>query len=100
MFREYTEQKDHGFLMIAADKKYEEKFFYGKADMLDISPEHILGCKEFWKGSDKQLTQICDGRMAAKMEKLRALGFPDEEPEEEEDTAEDYVQEFKKRRLT
>ncbi len=82
MFRDYTEKVEHGFLAIVADKPYEEKFYHGKADLLDIKEDYILGCKEFWKGSEKQLESIRDGTMQKKYDLLKTLGDPPEDDDE------------------
>lgn len=76
MFREYCEKVKHGFLAVVADADYKEKFYYGKADLLPIDEKAIIGCPEFWKGSEKQLEQIKDGTMKRKFDMLASLGEP------------------------
>ena len=77
MFREYCEKIPHGFLAIVADKAYDDdKFYYGVADLLPVDINAIVGCPEFWKGSEKQLESIADGSMQAKFDKLKLLGEP------------------------
>lgn len=85
MFREYCEKVKHGFLAIVADAPYEEKFYYGKADVLPITFDHVFGCKEFWKGGEKQLRSIADGSMQEKYDMLAKLGDPPEEVEERDE---------------
>ncbi len=77
LFREYCEKVPHGFLAIVSDKGYDEdKFYHGVADLLPITIDHIVGCEEFWKGSEKQLEDIADGSMQEKFDKLKLLGEP------------------------
>lgn len=96
MFREYTEKRKHGFLMIDADKPYEEKFFHGKADVLPVNPEYIGGCPEYWHGSEKQLKRICDGSMHKDNERVKELAEPDSDEDDTQEEMDDYITQQKK----
>lgn len=78
MFREYTEEVPHGFLVIDNDPNipYEQKFYYGLAEELPVDLEHIVGCKESWKKDLKQLTEIGNGSMGKKIEAISQISKP------------------------
>ena len=77
LFREKCEKVKHGFLAIVSDKPYDEdKFYYGVAELLPVTLDQIVGCEEFWKGSEKQLRSIGDGSMQKKFDMLKLLGEP------------------------
>lgn len=80
MFHKYCGEVEHGFLAIVNDPNVppEKKFYYGKAEMIDVSLDSIIGCKEFWAGSEKQLEKIADGTLASQIEKIRVLSKPDD----------------------
>lgn len=48
----------------------EEKFFHGVAVPLDAKLEYIIGCPEYWAGSEKQLRDIMEGKFQ-KIEDIR-----------------------------
>lgn len=92
MMREYVEKVPHGFIAIVNDPNVplEDKFFYGLAEELPVSIDYIVGAKEYWMGSEKQLQEIADGEMRKKREKITKLSKPmgdegNKETEEEED---------------
>jgi len=62
LFAMATCQKNH-FLAIDNDPTIpiEDKFYTGKAEMLDEGPDWILGCKEAWRDNQKQLYAIQTG---------------------------------------
>jgi hypothetical protein len=78
MMREYVEKVPHGFIAIVNDPNIalEDKFFYGLAEETPVSIDYIVGAKEFWMGSEKQLQEIADGTMKKKREKIDKLSKP------------------------
>lgn len=74
LFYEAT-RKPHHFLAIVNDPNIplEKKFYTGKAEFLDAEPQYILGCKEFWKGSEKQMEAIANGTMKRQIEATSEL---------------------------
>lgn len=57
--------QEHGFICINNDPncKEHEKFFKGKADILDAKIDYIIGCQQYWQESLPQLRDIYDGKM-------------------------------------
>lgn len=53
----------HQFLAINNDPNVPlaERFYTGTAEVLQPKIDYILGCKEFWRGSEKQLKDIVEG---------------------------------------
>lgn len=80
-FQKYCGNVKHGFLAIINDPNCppEEKFFYGVADEIDVGMDSILGCREYWSGSEKQLTEIIDGTLKKNIELIHDLADPDSE---------------------
>lgn len=81
LLRTYVEKVPHGFLAIVNDPNVpaEEKYFFGLADEEEVGLDTIMGCREFWMGSEKQLEDIMSGKMAEKREKISNLSKPDDE---------------------
>lgn len=82
LFRRKVEKVKHGFMVIDNDPKvsYNEKFFFAVAEELPFDLDHIIGCKEMWKGSEKQLQNIADGKLAKRMERISKISKPGENP--------------------
>lgn len=68
---------DYGFVLVDNDPNvpYDQKFYFGKADIID--EEFVLGCREFWKGSEEQLATIFDGSMYRHIEETSDLNDAD-----------------------
>lgn len=64
MFRETT-CEPHTFLCINNDPNcnWDDKFYVGKADLLDADIRYVFGCEDYWKENQKQLEQILSGKM-------------------------------------
>lgn len=80
LFREKVEKVKHGFMVIDNDPKvsYDKKFFFGVAEEMPFDLDHIIGCEEMWKDSEKQLHQIADGKLASDMERISKICKPGE----------------------
>lgn len=81
MYQKYCGEVDHGFLAIVNDPNVHpsEKFFYGKADVVPVSMDTILGCREYWSGSEKQLETIIDGTLERNIKLIGDMADPDSE---------------------
>lgn len=79
---EYLDKTPHGFVAILNDPNCppEEKYYYGVADVIDVELDSILGCQEYWAGSEKQLEEISNGKMKHKIELIKKLSEPDSPP--------------------
>lgn len=91
LFYEATKERN-SFLAIDNNPNtpYDQKFFTGKADMLDESPEYIFGCADYWKDNMKQLHSIEAGsykRMAETTKK-----FADYQPLNKKKEKKDFPQ--------
>lgn len=77
---DYCARVPHGFIAIVNDPNcpIEEKFYYGLAEEVPVGLETIVGCREFWKGAEKQLEEIRDGTIAMRIEKIKELSKPNE----------------------
>lgn len=80
MFTKYCMDIKHGFLFIDNNPQlnYEDRFFYGIADLIKCDGTTIVGCKEYWKGSEKQLKDIVSGRAQQELDLLSKLGKPNQ----------------------
>lgn len=69
--------KDYGFIVVDNDPNvpYDMKFFAGRAEI--IEEEFVLGCEEYWKGSDEQLRNIFSGQMKRHIEETSELNDVD-----------------------
>ena len=78
LFRESVEKVPHGFMVIDNDPKvsYDEKFYFGVAEEMPFDIDHIIGCKEMWKESVKQLEKIADGGLQKRMERISKISKP------------------------
>lgn len=67
---EYATREEHTFMAVNNDPNcpYEEKFFTGKAKVLDADPSYILGCMDYWRDNLKQLESIMNGSMQKKID--------------------------------
>lgn len=74
LFFKVTNEKHH-FLAIINDPNIdvEEKYYEGMAEVLDASPEYILGCEEFWAKDLDQYDTVCDGSMQKKLDRQSKL---------------------------
>lgn len=79
MFRKFTEDVPHGFLVIDNDPNvpYDEKFFAGLAEELPVDLDHIVGCKQAWKKDMKQLEEIASGKMQKKIDAIGKISKPE-----------------------
>ena len=68
-----TKCTDYGFLVVDNDPNltYAEKFYVGKAEI--IEEEFVMGCEEFWRGSEKQLREVLSGDLKRKMDLISEL---------------------------
>lgn len=67
--KDCTKEK-HSFLFIDNNPNvdYQHRFYIGKAEKLDANVEYIIGCKEYWDESKKQLESIYSGKMQKRLE--------------------------------
>lgn len=81
LFAEATSEPNC-FLAVNNDPKIplSEKFFKGKAELLDEGPNWIVGCEEMWKENIKQLNDIYSGEYIRKFELAHQLAKHDPEP--------------------
>lgn len=72
-FLKKATEEEHSFLVINNDPNisYKDRFYSGKAEMLDADPRYIIGCRDYWMDSRKQLSDLVSGKMQRRME-LRA----------------------------
>lgn len=70
----------HGFIAIVNDPNCppEEKYYFGLAEEVPVSIDTIVGCPEFWAGSEKQLEEIRNGELAEKIEMIKLLSKTDQ----------------------
>lgn len=77
MFNEFTEKVEHGFIFIDTDvtKDYNDKFFYGKAELVKCGIDTIVGCEQYWRQDMKQLQDIRDGKIEHEYQLLNELSY-------------------------
>lgn len=61
----------HGFMAINNDPNVplDKKFYMGKAEYLPAKIEYIVGCREYWHKSEKQLEKIASGKMQENLDR-------------------------------
>jgi hypothetical protein len=96
MMVNYCEDVPHGFMAIVNNPnvKAKDKYFFGLAEELPVSIDYIVGCKEYWRGSEKQLTNIINGTLAKRIDLIQRLSKPQgqEGNRETEETEEEHEQ--------
>lgn len=67
---EYAVREPHTFLCVNNDPNcpLEEKYYTGKAEVLDADINYVVGCIDYWRDNMKQLESIMSGSMQKMIE--------------------------------